>query len=80
MWQIKSALFSNRWVRRFKLLLSHTCHKWLAKEKNHLFVYKTDQTDKTTSHIKVLQQSERIEEMQKCLVRASQPKPALKKC
>ena len=49
-----------------------------SKGENHLFVYKTDQTDKTTSHIKVLQQSERIEEIAKMLSSGKPTEAALK--
>jgi DNA repair protein RecN (Recombination protein N) len=49
-----------------------------SKGDNHLFVYKTDQTDKTTSHIKVLKQSERIEEIAKMLSSGKPTEAALK--
>lgn len=49
-----------------------------SKGENHLFVYKTDQTDRTTSHIKVLQQSERIEEIAKMLSSGKPTEAALK--
>jgi DNA repair protein RecN (Recombination protein N) len=49
-----------------------------SKGKNHLFVYKMDSKEKTTSHIKRLNEVERIEEIAKMLSSGKPTEIALK--
>ncbi len=49
-----------------------------SKGKNHLFVYKIDSKDKTTSHIKLLSNEERVDEIAKMLSSGKPTEIALK--
>ena len=71
--EMRSSLFKTLQV----ITITHL-PQMASKGLNHLFVYKSDSKDKTTSSIKVLNKEERISEIAKMLSTGNPTETALK--